>query len=39
MFYRIVVAIDGSPASEKALAMAVDLAAHYQAELIALGRR
>jgi nucleotide-binding universal stress UspA family protein len=37
MFYKIVVAIDGSPASEKALATAVDLAAHYQAELIALG--
>lgn len=37
MFHKIVVAIDGSPASEKALATAVDLAAHYQAELIALG--
>jgi nucleotide-binding universal stress UspA family protein len=37
MFHKIVVAIDGSPASEKALATAVDLAAHYQADLIALG--
>jgi nucleotide-binding universal stress UspA family protein len=36
MFEKIVAAIDGSPASEKALAAAVDLAAHYRAELIAL---
>jgi|SRR5579864_418680 len=37
MFEKIVVAIDGSPASDKALDAAVDLAAHYKAELIALG--
>ena len=37
MFQKIVVAIDGSPASEKALAAAVDLAAHYRADLVALG--
>jgi len=36
MFNKIVVAIDGSPTSEKALAAAVDLASHYEAELIAL---
>ena len=36
MFNKILAAIDGSPASEKVLAAAVDLAAHYQAELIAL---
>ncbi len=36
MFDKILAAIDGSPASEKTLAAAVDLAGHYQAELIAL---
>ena len=36
MFQRILVAIDGSPSSEKALATAVDLAARYQADLISL---
>ena len=36
MFNKILAAIDGSPASEKVLAAAVDLATHYQAELIAL---
>ncbi len=36
MFNKILAAIDGSPSSEKALATAVDLAVHYQAELIAL---
>jgi nucleotide-binding universal stress UspA family protein len=36
MFNKILAAIDGSPASEKALVAAVDLATHYQAELIAL---
>ena len=36
MFHKILAAIDGSPASEKVLAAAVDLATHYQAELIAL---
>src|SRR5437763_473252 len=36
MFHKILVAIDGSPASEKALAAAVDLTHHYQADLVAL---
>lgn len=36
MFQKILVAIDGSPASEKALTAAVDLATHYQADLTAI---
>lgn len=36
MFHKILVALDGSPASEKALAAATDLAAHYQADLTAI---
>ena len=36
MYNKILAAIDGSPASEKALAAAVDLAGHYRAELIAV---
>jgi nucleotide-binding universal stress UspA family protein len=36
MFSKIIVAIDGSPSSEKALTVAVDLAANYRAELTAL---
>ena len=37
MFQKILVAIDGSPASEKALTAAVDLTALCQADLTALG--
>ncbi len=36
MFQRILVAIDGSPASEKALATAVDLAAQSKSDLTAI---
>jgi nucleotide-binding universal stress UspA family protein len=37
MFGKILVALDGSPASEKALTVAVDLATHYRTDLVALG--
>jgi len=37
VFDTILVAIDGSPASEKALAVAADLALNYRAELLAIG--
>jgi nucleotide-binding universal stress UspA family protein len=37
MFKKILIAIDGSPASEKALAAAVDLTIHYKASLTAIG--
>ena len=37
MFQKILVAIDGSPNSEKALAAAVDMAVQFKAELVALG--
>jgi nucleotide-binding universal stress UspA family protein len=36
MFHKILVAIDGSPASEKALDVAIDLAVHYNADLTAI---
>jgi nucleotide-binding universal stress UspA family protein len=36
MFDKILVAIDGSSASEKALVAAIDLATHYKADLTAL---
>jgi nucleotide-binding universal stress UspA family protein len=37
MFEKMLVAIDGSPASEKALAAAVDLTEHYDSDLVAVG--
>jgi nucleotide-binding universal stress UspA family protein len=37
VFDKILVAIDGSPASKKALGLAADLAVHYHAELLAIG--
>ena len=37
MFGKILVALDGSPASEKALTVAIDLATHYRTEITALG--
>jgi nucleotide-binding universal stress UspA family protein len=36
MFNKILVAIDGSSASEKALVAAVDLAVHYKSDLTAI---
>lgn len=36
MFKRVLVAVDGSPTSRRALKLAVDLAAHHRAKLFAL---